>query len=96
MIECRAIMKDKNDNQSKLYNISKNVKKQKNVNDIKKESAVKKRKVLKTVQGHSIKLTDEELNQISKVFEAYGSCADLFYERFSSVRYMTDVKSWIE
>jgi IS605 OrfB family transposase len=50
----------------------------------------------KNVCSHSKKLTDEEWCQISKVFDAYGCCADLFYERFSSVQYMVDVKSWLD
>ena len=84
--------------------ISKNSKKNSKIKNTTKEITIKNSKkkvtkkptVPKNVCGHSIKLTDEELNQISNVFEAYGSCADLFYERFSSVRYMTDVKSWID
>ena len=80
---------------SKINSKRKNTTKEKSGKDSKKK-ITKKPTVPKNVCGHSIKLTDEELNQISKVFEAYGSCADLFYERFSSVRYMTDVKSWID
>ena len=73
---------------------NKNTKKQNITNS--KKKVVKKPTVPKNVCGHSVKLSDEELLQISKVFEVYGLCADLFYTRFSSVQYMIDVKSWFD
>jgi putative transposase len=54
----------------------------------------KLRTQIKTIRAYTVRLSDDELQELDKLFNNYGRCRDLLYGQLCGINHMTDVENW--
>lgn len=49
---------------------------------------------IKTIRAYTVRLSDDELQELDKLFNNYGRCRDLLYGQLCGINHMTDVENW--